>query len=179
MKSFSNFKRDIRTLYKPKSKVKRHDESQGLGNDATQAPCDGPSMQLESVPSTRVHPDDTQKIADISYAEPAEDTIVKGRTTPVGYEQDAPSSIVVSPHSNDPDVDTISTSTPSPTVRKWLSKVPEGGEAESVGEETHMEADEWDAEEVGISDSVSLVGEGRQRSKIDRWQDACLAEKSQ
>jgi hypothetical protein len=70
-------------------------------------------------------------------------------------------------------------SAPSPTVRKWLSNMPEGGETGSVGEETQLEADEWDAEEVGISDSVSLVAEGRQRSRIDRWQDACLAEKSQ
>lgn len=70
-------------------------------------------------------------------------------------------------------------STPSPTVRKWLSKVPEGGETGSVGDYAQLEADEWDAEEVGISDSVSLVAEGRQRSRIDRWQDACLAEKSQ
>jgi hypothetical protein len=70
-------------------------------------------------------------------------------------------------------------SAPSPTVRKWLSNMPEGGESGSVGEETQLEADEWDAEEVGISDSVSLVAEGRQRSRIDRWQDACLAEKSQ
>lgn len=69
-------------------------------------------------------------------------------------------------------------SAPSPTVRNWLSKVPEGGETGSVGEEAQLEADEWDAEEVGISDSVSLVAEGRQRSRIDRWQDACLAEKS-
>jgi hypothetical protein len=70
-------------------------------------------------------------------------------------------------------------SAPSPTVRKWLSNMPEGGETGSVGEEAQLEADEWDAEEVGISDSVSLVAEGRQRSRIDRWQDACLAEKSQ
>jgi hypothetical protein len=70
-------------------------------------------------------------------------------------------------------------SAPSPTVRKWLSNMPEGGETGSVGEETQLEADEWDAEEVGISDSVSLVAEGRQRSRIDRWQDSCLAEKSQ
>jgi hypothetical protein len=70
-------------------------------------------------------------------------------------------------------------SAPSPTVRKWLSNMPEGGETGSVGEEAQLKADEWDAEEVGISDSVSLVAEGRQRSRIDRWQDACLAEKSQ
>jgi hypothetical protein len=70
-------------------------------------------------------------------------------------------------------------SAPSPTVRKWLSNMPEGGETGSVGEEAQLEADEWDAEEVGISDSVSLVAEGRQRSRIDRWQDVCLAEKSQ
>jgi hypothetical protein len=70
-------------------------------------------------------------------------------------------------------------STPSPTVHKWLSKVPEGGETGSVEEESQLESDEWDAEEVGISGSVSLVAEGRQRSRIDRWQDACLAEKPQ
>lgn len=73
----------------------------------------------------------------------------------------------------------LAASVPSPTVRKWLSNMPEGGETGSVGEEAQLEADEWDAEEVGISDSVSLVAEGRQRSRIDRWQDACLAEKSQ
>lgn len=70
-------------------------------------------------------------------------------------------------------------SVPSPTVWNWLSKVPEGGETGSLGEETQFEAGEWDAEEVGISDSVSLVADGRQRSRIDRWKDACLAEKSQ
>jgi hypothetical protein len=70
-------------------------------------------------------------------------------------------------------------STPSPTVRKWLSMVPEGVEAGSVSEEAQLAAEDWDAEEVGISDFVSLVAEGRQRSRIDRWQDACLAEKSQ
>ncbi|KAM0719617.1 hypothetical protein Q7P37_003747 [Cladosporium fusiforme] len=63
---------------------------------------------------------------------------------------------------------------PSPTVRRWLSKVPEGAEAGGAGDEARSDADEWEAEEVGISDSVSLVAEGRERARIDRWRNACL-----
>lgn len=61
---------------------------------------------------------------------------------------------------------------PSPTVRRWLSAVPEGIEVGSVGEEM-QDGDELEADEVGISDSVSLVAEGRERARIDRWRNAC------
>lgn len=69
-------------------------------------------------------------------------------------------------------------SVPSPTVRRWLAKVPEGVEVGSPSfcDEGRSEADEWEAEEVGISDSVSLVAEGRERVRIDRWREACVAE---
>jgi hypothetical protein len=72
-------------------------------------------------------------------------------------------------------------SVPSPTVRRWLDKVPEGVEvgSPSFGDGGRSEADEWEAEEVGISDSVSLVAEGRERARIDRWRKACVAEKQE
>lgn len=70
-------------------------------------------------------------------------------------------------------------SVPSPTVRRWLDKVPEGVEvgSPSFGDGGRSESDEWEAEEVGISDSVSLVAEGRERARIDRWRKACVGEK--
>jgi hypothetical protein len=72
-------------------------------------------------------------------------------------------------------------SVPSPTVRRWLDKVPEGVEvgSPSFGDGGRSEADEWEAEEVGISDSVSLVAEGRERARIDRWRKACVGEKQE
>jgi len=33
--------------------------------------------------------------------------------------------------------------------------------------------DNWDAESIGISDSISMVAEGRRRVKIDRWRETC------
>jgi hypothetical protein len=72
-------------------------------------------------------------------------------------------------------------SVPSPIVRRWLDKVPEGVEVESpsFGDRGRSESDEWEAEEVGISDSVSLVAEGRERARIDRWRKACVGEKQE
>ncbi|GAB7322466.1 hypothetical protein MBLNU13_g03403t1 [Cladosporium sp. NU13] len=72
-------------------------------------------------------------------------------------------------------------SVPSPTVRRWLDKVPEGVEVGSPSFSDGMlsEPDEWEAEEVGISDSVSLVAEGRERARIDRWRKACVGEKQE
>lgn len=65
----------------------------------------------------------------------------------------------------------------SPTMRKWLSAVPEGVEAGIADDEAEAEADDWEADEVGISDSVSLVAEGRERARIDRWRRACMGER--
>jgi hypothetical protein len=72
-------------------------------------------------------------------------------------------------------------SVPSPTVRRWLDKVPEGVEvgSPSFGDGGRSQSDEWEAEEVGISDSVSLVAEGRERARIDRWRKACVGEKQE
>lgn len=70
-------------------------------------------------------------------------------------------------------------SVPSPTVRQWLSKVPEDISVGSPADQPESEAGEWEAEEVGISDSVSLVAEGKERARIDRWRKACDAEKQQ
>lgn len=73
------------------------------------------------------------------------------------------------------------TSKPSPTVRRWLSKVPDtdAGLVSDEARETRGDADEWEAEEVGISDSVSLVAEGKERARIDRWRKACLESKKE
>lgn len=72
-------------------------------------------------------------------------------------------------------------SVPSPTVRLWLDKVPEGVEvgSPSFGDGARSDTEEWEAEEVGISDSVSLVAEGRERARIDRWRKACVEEKQE
>jgi hypothetical protein len=39
--------------------------------------------------------------------------------------------------------------------------------------EPSNEWDTWDAKTVGLSDSVSLVAEGKERRRIDRWQTKC------
>ena len=62
------------------------------------------------------------------------------------------------------------TSVPSPRVRNWLSAVPENAAADL---EDATEVDQWDAKEVDISDSVSLVAEGSNRTKIDKWRKVC------
>jgi hypothetical protein len=71
-------------------------------------------------------------------------------------------------------------SVPSPIVRRWLDKVPEGEvSSPSFGDAARSDSDEWEAEEVGISDSVSLVAEGRERTRIDRWRKACVADEQE
>ena len=35
------------------------------------------------------------------------------------------------------------------------------------------EWDNWDAKTVGLSDSVSLVAEGKERRRMDQWQTMC------
>jgi hypothetical protein len=67
-------------------------------------------------------------------------------------------------------------SAPSPIVRRWLAKVPEGVEVGSPSfgsSEIRFEGDDWEAEEVEISDSRSMLAEGRERARIDRWRKAC------
>jgi hypothetical protein len=57
-------------------------------------------------------------------------------------------------------------SAPSPIVQQWLAKVPEGVEVGSPSfgsSERRSEADEWQAEEVEISDSRSMLAERRER----------------
>ena len=62
MKSFTNFKRDIRTFYKPKGKNSRRDNDQDIGNDTTGAQCADPGIQLALRPSTAAGPDEVQAI---------------------------------------------------------------------------------------------------------------------
>lgn len=61
-------------------------------------------------------------------------------------------------------------SIPSPTVKDWMSAIP--GDA-AVELRSPAEVDEWDADEVGISDSVSVVAEGSERRRIDHWRQLC------
>jgi hypothetical protein len=112
MKSFSNFKRDIRTLYKPKSKGKRRDESQELEVNTTEETCDEPNIQLEPVASTTARPEDTLTLANARLnTGPAQDVAGIAQAAPDDCEQDTSSTSMVSLSSNVPDVedDTIST----------------------------------------------------------------------
>lgn len=61
MKTFSNLKRDLRTLYKPKTKTERLDEAQELNGDGAEVPCDDSGIRLALVSSTTAHSDITQK----------------------------------------------------------------------------------------------------------------------
>lgn len=47
-------------------------------------------------------------------------------------------------------------------------------ESENQGDDPLIEeTDDWDARTVDISDSISLVAEGRERVRIDRWRERC------
>ena len=62
-------------------------------------------------------------------------------------------------------------SVPSPKVKNWLSEIPEL--ASPSFNERFEEGDEWEAKDVGISDSVSVVAEGNERRRIDKWRKVC------
>ena len=62
-------------------------------------------------------------------------------------------------------------SVPSPRVKNWLSGIPEL--ASPSFNERSAEVDDWEAPDVEISDSVSLVAEGNERRRIDKWRRVC------
>jgi hypothetical protein len=52
--------------------------------------------------------------------------------------------------------------------RRWIQNWMNENESESAGS---PKCDDWDAKTVDISDSVSMIAEGRERIRIDRWRD--------
>ena len=63
------------------------------------------------------------------------------------------------------------TSVPSPKVKKWLSLIPE--KASPGFNERPETGDSWEAEDVDICDSISMVAEGVSRRRIDKWRQVC------
>ncbi|PPJ58806.1 hypothetical protein CBER1_10449 [Cercospora berteroae] len=55
-------------------------------------------------------------------------------------------------------------------VDDWLGTVDEQSSSEQIGD---ADTDDWDAQEVEISESRSLVAWGPPRKKIDKWQQDC------
>lgn len=51
-------------------------------------------------------------------------------------------------------------------IAKWLRQADDWAECLN-------ECDDWDAKTVGLCDSVSVVAEGKDRKRIDRWQSMC------
>ncbi|KAF7886562.1 uncharacterized protein EAF01_011240 [Botrytis porri] len=56
--------------------------------------------------------------------------------------------------------------------REWILDWMERND-ESVDFET--DEDEWEAKSIGLDDSVSVVAKGRERKRIDRWREMCMA----
>lgn len=57
-------------------------------------------------------------------------------------------------------------SAPQPLIHSWLHTIPADAGSSCTDE---ADVDEWDAESPGLSDSVSVVAEGRERRRIDKW----------
>jgi hypothetical protein len=63
-------------------------------------------------------------------------------------------------------------SVPSPKIKDWISGIPEVA-SPSFNEHSN-EADDWEAEDVEISDSVSMVAQDAgERRRIDKWRQVC------
>lgn len=68
----------------------------------------------------------------------------------------------------------IAASAPVPKITHWLSRVPSEVLSptfpETPGKTT---ADDWEGKEIGLSDSASVVAEGPERKRIDKWRTVC------
>jgi hypothetical protein len=63
-------------------------------------------------------------------------------------------------------------SVPSPKIKDWMSGIPEV--ASPSFKEHAEEADEWEAEEVEMCDSVSMIAQDAgERRRIDKWRQVC------
>ncbi|MCJ1369659.1 hypothetical protein MMC20_000871 [Loxospora ochrophaea] len=56
-------------------------------------------------------------------------------------------------------------------IEIWLDAVEDAEDGEDEDEERG--GDEWEAREIGLSDSISCVEEGSARLRIDRWHEKC------
>jgi len=59
------------------------------------------------------------------------------------------------------------------TIETWADGIL--GEGSGDDDEPMPEIDDWEAESIGPSDSLSVVASGRQRLHIDRWRSVCEA----
>ena len=57
-------------------------------------------------------------------------------------------------------------------IRRWMDATA-ACEGQEDGPSVDGIDDDWDARTVQISDSISLVAEGRSRVRIDRWRESC------
>lgn len=55
-------------------------------------------------------------------------------------------------------------------IEAWSAEVSDCEDPDNLEDQDN---DEWDAETVDISDSISLVDRGRNRRRIDRWREIC------
>ncbi|SMR51184.1 unnamed protein product [Zymoseptoria tritici ST99CH_1E4] len=68
------------------------------------------------------------------------------------------------------DPDTSEHVAAEPRVLDWFDSLVEAGDAEFMGA---AEVDDWDYSEAGMSDSLSMVAQGSDRRRIDKWQQVC------
>ncbi|KAI7217192.1 hypothetical protein KC333_g4367 [Hortaea werneckii] len=59
------------------------------------------------------------------------------------------------------------------SIAKWMNEIPE----EDFEGMTDADVDEWDCRSVAISESGSMVAEGSDRRRIDKWRSMCEATK--
>lgn len=68
----------------------------------------------------------------------------------------------------------IAAAAPVPKITNWLSRVPSALVSPSFpAPSEESAADDWEADEVGLSDSASVVAEGAERRRIDKWRKVC------
>lgn len=59
------------------------------------------------------------------------------------------------------------------SIAKWMAEIPE----EDFEGMTDVDLDDWDCRSVAISESGSMVAEGSDRRRIDKWRSMCEATK--
>ncbi|KAI7184737.1 hypothetical protein KC363_g7552 [Hortaea werneckii] len=55
------------------------------------------------------------------------------------------------------------------SIARWMTEIPE----EDFGGLTDVDLDDWDCRSVAISESGSMVAEGSDRRRIDKWRSMC------
>lgn len=63
---------------------------------------------------------------------------------------------------------------PSPAIKDWVSGIPEVASPSFHEQQASSDADEWEGDEIQISDSVSMVAQDAgDRKRIDKWKRVC------